>query len=279
MGAARRSPELPPQRPPARAGASLLARAVCLALAALVVIPPAFSGDGEAERRDADARQKLYVRRMFNEDTALGPYAGDIWVELRGTTAVLSGKVPSAVLRQRALFLAGQVKGIGLVEGDELQVIPSDGVPDLPSPFPEGTPPRGTLAGSARDGRTTQAPRRPDLAEPEPGAAPPSQPVTLLAPVPASESPSSQEPRPVVGFLPPRPLAEPPDLSSAVEALRRKEERFRRLKVEVRQKTVYLRGTVARWDDATDLAGAVRRLPGVGAVVLDGIQVDRSGAR
>jgi osmotically-inducible protein OsmY len=46
--------------------------------------------------------------------------------------------------------------------------------------------------------------------------------------------------------------------------------------VEVRQKTVYLRGTVSRWGDATDLTNVVRRVPGVEAVVLESLQVDQN---
>jgi osmotically-inducible protein OsmY len=246
-----------------------------LLLIVLAAVPPAFSGDRDAEQRDADARQKLYVRRTLNDDATLAPYSGDIWVEVRGTTAVLSGKVPSAMLKQRAIFLAGQVQGIGKVGGDDLQVVPQDGVPDLPSPFVEGMPPRGVLAGNNRDDRTAQAPQRTDQPESE------SRPVavTLMAPVRATASPAHPPTGPLVEMLPPRPLAEPQDLASAVEALRRKEDRFRRLKVEVRQKTVYVRGAVARWVDATDLVNAVRRLPGLDAVILDGVQVDRSSAR
>lgn len=269
MRAARRVPDRPPQRPPP------VLRALLLVLALFVTIPPAFPGDREAEQRDADARQKLYVRRALTEDPRLAPHTSDVWVEVRGTTAILSGKVPSAVLKQRALFLAGQVKGIADVRGDELQVVAPDGVADLPSPFIEGVPPRGTLAGNHKDGHATEEPKKADLPEPEP----PRQPVTLLAPIHASDPPAASSPGPIVEILPPRPLAEQPDLSSAVEALRRKEERFGRLKVEVRRKTVYLSGTVARWDDVTDLADAVRRLPGVEAVILDSVREDRSGGR
>ena len=199
----------------------------------------------------------------------------DVWVEVRGTTAILSGKVPSAVLRQRALFLAGQVKGIAEVRGDELQVVAPDGVPDLPSPFIEGVPPHATLAGNYKDGRATEEPKKADL----PGPESPRQSVTLLAPIHVSDPPVAPSPKPIVEFLPPRPLPEQPDLPSAVEALRRKEERFSRLKVGVRRKSVYLSGTVAHWDDVTDLANAVRRLPGVEAVILDSVREDRSGAR
>jgi osmotically-inducible protein OsmY len=249
-----------------------LVRALLLA-AALVAIPPAFSADPETQQREADARQKLYVRRALNEDPGLAPHTAELWVEVRGTTAVLSGRLPSTMLKQRAVYLAGQVKGIAEVRGDELQVVAPDGVPDLPSPFVEGVPPRGTLAGDGKDGRTTREPKKADVTVAGPG------PVTLLAPTPGSSPSTTPSAGSLVEFLPPRPLSAPPDLSSAVEALRRKEERFRRLKAEVRQKTVYLSGTVSRWDDVNDLANAVRRLAGVEAVILDNIRVDRTGSR
>jgi osmotically-inducible protein OsmY len=80
-------------------------------------------------------------------------------------------------------------------------------------------------------------------------------------------------------MLAPRPPTAPPELASAVEALRAKDERFRRVMVEVRQKTVFVRGTVRRWDDVNDFADAVRRLPGVEAVILDSVQVDGGAGR
>jgi osmotically-inducible protein OsmY len=268
MRAARRPTDRPAQPLGPRGGGPSVVRALLLALTALAVITPAFPGDREAERRDADARQKLYVRRALSEDAGLTPYAGDIWVEVNGTTATLRGTLPSAMLKQRALFLAGQVQGIGDVRGDELQVELRDGTPDLPSPFPEGTPPHGTLAGNHREGHTTQAPRKPDVADS-------AESVRVSAPAPPAASSAPAPSGPLVEMLPPRPLPDPPDLSSTVEALRSKDERFRRVKVEVRQRTVFLRGAVARWDDVTDLANSVRRLPGVEAVILDSVRADR----
>jgi osmotically-inducible protein OsmY len=270
MRAVRRISERPALRL-TRAG--LLARALLLAVLGLVAIPSAFPGDREREQRDSDARQTLYVRRALNEDTALAPRTADLWVRVQGTTAILSGKLPSAMLKQRAIFLAGQVKGIAEVRGDDLQVVVRDGVPDVPSPFVEGVPPRGTLAGNGKDGRTTQEPKKADVPDAEPGR------VTLLPPIHAGGPTPTSRPAPVIEMLPPRPVPEQPDLPSAVEALRRKEERFRRLKADVRQNSVYLSGTVSRWDDVTDLVTAVRRLPDVRAVILDNIQVDRGGAR
>jgi osmotically-inducible protein OsmY len=274
MCAARRPPDRPPQRSPAPR-ARPLARALLLAASVFVAVPAAVPADRQTEQRDADARQTLYVRRALSEDAGLAPHTAELWVEVRGTTAVLSGKLPSAMLKQRAVYLAGQVKGVADVRADELQVVAPGGVADVPSPFVEGVPPRGTLAGNT-DGHATQEPKKADLPEPGPSAAPPA-PVTLLAPIPVpAPAPSSGS---VVEILPPRPLPEQTDLASAVEALRRKEQRFGGIKAEVRQRTVYLSGTVSRWGDATDLANSVRRLAGVEAVILDNIRVVPSGAR
>jgi osmotically-inducible protein OsmY len=268
MRLARRKPDRPSQRPPPGL------RALLLALASLVLIPPAFSGDRESEQKDADARQKLYVRRVLNDDPTLAPYTSDVWVEVQGTTVILSGKVPSAVHKQRAVFLTGQVKGIAEVRSDGLEVVARDGIPDLPSPFIEGVPPRGALAGNHKDGHTAQEPKKAALPEIDPGSASSQPSVNLLAPIHVSG-----QKEPIVEILPPRPLPQPTDLSSAVEALRRKEDRFRRLKVEVRQKTIFVSGTVSRWPDVNDLTNAIRRLPGVDTVIVDNVTEDRSGGR
>jgi osmotically-inducible protein OsmY len=255
MRAARPSPSHSSRGTIPRAG-------LLLALAALVALPVALLADPATEQKDADARQKLYVRRAFNDDTGLAPYASDVWVEVRGTVAVLSGQVPSAMLKQRALFLARQIKGIGEVKADALQVVPREGVSDLPSPFAEGAPPRqDTLAGNHHDSKA-------DLPEREPAPTPLYDAVTLLPPVPLSRPAAETRPPPAQ-----------PDLATAVEALRGKDERFRRLTAEVRQKTVYLRGTVARWADVNDLTNAVRRLPAVEAVIVDDVRVDAAGTR
>ena len=253
MCTSHRCPDRPSQRPPPRA--ALLFRALLLFVAALTPIAPARSADRDTEQRDADARQKLFVRRALSEDRVLGPHVDDIWVEVRGLTVTLSGTVPSVPLKQRAAYLAGQVKGIAEVRGDNL-LVPDKGSADVPSPFAEGVPPAGLLAGNPRDSHTTQTP----------------VPLNISIPSPAPQ-------RPRVEMLAPQPLPDTPDLSSAAEALRRKEERFRRLKIEVRQKTLFVSGTVARWDDAAALADALRRLPGVGLVMLDNVRVDPAAPR
>src|SRR5947209_19038666 len=99
----------PPMRAARRPSEFPSPRVVLLALLAVLAVVPALPADPASEQRDADARQKLYVRRALNEDAGLAAYAAELWVDVRGTVAVLGGQVPSAMLQQRGLFLAGQV--------------------------------------------------------------------------------------------------------------------------------------------------------------------------
>ncbi len=251
-------------RPPRWLG--VLASVVCGALLVLVAAGAAPPGAGPGV---ADDTQTLYIRRAFEDDTLLKDHRGDIFVSVRGPTATLTGTLPSEMLKRRALRLA-RVPGIEEVR-DELRVVTPTGEPDVPTPFPDGPPP-GELTGRPKGERTTQVPRKTDLPEPDPRPSL-ADAVSLGQPVPITSSPAAPNRGPAE-MGPPRPLAAAPDLSAAVEALRQKEPRWQRVTVEVRQKTVYLRGTVGRWNDVNDLTNAVRRLPGVEAVVLDGLKSD-----
>jgi osmotically-inducible protein OsmY len=53
------------------------------------------------------------------------------------------------------------------------------------------------------------------------------------------------------------------NLTHAIEALRLADERFYRVRVEVRGDVVYLAGTVNSWEHLFELARSVSRLPGV----------------
>jgi len=63
-------------------------------------------------------------------------------------------------------------------------------------------------------------------------------------------------------------------LAQAVEALRRADDRFRGVRVEVRADTVYLRGTVYRWEHLFELARSTSRLPGVRHVRFDEMRAE-----
>jgi BON domain len=54
-----------------------------------------------------------------------------------------------------------------------------------------------------------------------------------------------------------------------IEALRQKDVRYQGLRVEVRQGLVYVRGSVARPEDAEEFAKSLRQIPGVAAVIIE----------
>jgi hypothetical protein len=61
-------------------------------------------------------------------------------------------------------------------------------------------------------------------------------------------------------------------LAQAVEALRLADDRFRLVRAEVQGDTVYLRGTVYRWDHLFELARSISHLPGVRRVLFEGVR-------
>ena len=63
-------------------------------------------------------------------------------------------------------------------------------------------------------------------------------------------------------------------VSGAVQALVQSEERYRRVRYEVKQGKVYLSGVVVRWGDLHELSLAVTRIPGVESVVLRDVRTE-----
>ena len=69
---------------------------------------------------------------------------------------------------------------------------------------------------------------------------------------------------------PPQPQnPQPWDLAAAADAIRKKDDRFAQIAIEVQGGVVTLRGPATQWDYLHLLASQVRRIPGVQAVVLD----------
>ncbi len=87
---------------------------------------------------------------------------------------------------------------------------------------------------------------------------------------------ASRSQAPAAVLLPPvRPESSLP-IAAAVEALRRKEERFRPIRPRVHGAQVYLHGTGSRWQDLFDFAKAVSLLPGVERVILQDVHAEPS---
>jgi hypothetical protein len=62
------------------------------------------------------------------------------------------------------------------------------------------------------------------------------------------------------------------NVGTAVQNLMQADERYRRLRFEMKQGKVYLNGAVSRWSDLEDLAKALTRLPGVEGVVISDVK-------
>src|SRR5207302_9161168 len=107
-------------------------------------------------------------------------------------------------------------------------------------------------------------PVRPETAETQEvlKSSSPASPSPPATPLPAADTVSRAKP--------PKPVepADGPAIGNAVQGLILADERFRRVRYEVKQGKVYLSGVVARWGDLHELSLAVTRIPGVESVVL-----------
>jgi hypothetical protein len=101
-------------------------------------------------------------------------------------------------------------------------------------------------------------------------------PATPPAPTPAPQTttpPPAASPAPTVGepaatLLPPVAApARPASLLEQIDSIRQRDRRFQSIRLEIREGSVFLRGSVTRSQDAWDFAEAVRRLPGVERVI------------
>jgi hypothetical protein len=245
----------------------------------------------------------------------------NLGVRLHRGVATLWGSVPSAELAQRAVETVRRVPGVTSVK-NELAIVPADGfgpeiLPSIsltpekgPAPATGNPPPAGALA--TRPGEHGPVPSQPVLS----GQTPPvaattaetrpslSGAVSLLPPI-AGSNPSPAKTRdppvmllsPVVPGSSPTPTpanspstwrpaqsaaAAPAPLAQAVEQVRQADPRFTHLEADVRDRVVFLRGTVAHGEDTMALAQALARVPGVERVVVEKVQVlpsSRAGGR
>jgi osmotically-inducible protein OsmY len=219
----------------------------------------------------ADTRLLWKVRHVLAEDE---PFAAlNLGVQIRGGVATLWGTVPAADVGRRAVERVRQVPGVKEVRS-ELSVTPPDPVTAEPAAPPSQGPALAPGALADRPLAHTAVPASPALAgtgrqiSPRPA---PETAVSLLPPLPA-EAPTGL-PRD-----PPLPPAPARDLAREVDRLRQRDSRFRGIRAEVREGSVFLRGTVVRPEDAMEMARAVSVLPGVQSVIILRIQVQRAAA-
>jgi osmotically-inducible protein OsmY len=264
------------------------------------------AGGRSAHATAIDCRLTLYARQALNGDSLLADL--NLGVTVRDHVATLWGPIPSRQLAGRAVERLRTVQGIAEVINDlrvETREEPLDFFPrptpppkpNAPAPLPPGDQP---LADGALAGRT--APTRPVAGQGlawRPGRRN-EPPKAELVPrqVPKADE---KEPRAETGadtplvlpplVVPPRPAdipseaaavlmgpvaadAVPTDLVAAIDRLCKADDRFLRVRPEVREGVVYLRGSVPRGGDRFALAQAIARLPGVRRVVVEGVTID-----
>jgi hypothetical protein len=251
------------------AAALLPSSAVLLwAAAARPAMPPA--PEAAPTQDTAETELAICVRRALVQEETLASI--NIGVTVHGGAVTLWGPIPSAELARQAVAKARQVAGVREVRS-ELSIVPRDGdVPDQPSPPEVAAADKLPLPPGALTGRPSEAAPAPAVTS-----------VSLLPPIIASE-PAADPGRPPPASLghpvplppstPNPPPAAPADLPSALDALRRGEERFGRIQWEVRDRVVTLRGTVCRGEDVMAFAQAVARVPGVERVIVGPVRVD-----
>ena len=222
-----------------------------LAFAGWLVIASA-AGVSLAEPADtpsgADWQLTLRARNALWDDPTFDKL--NLGVKVRQGTATLQGPVPSTAVAAQAVERLRKVPGVRVVV-DESYVPPADEplARSMPHPVTTQRPPVPTVS---------VAPTPPLTSTPAPH---PTAPPAASAPAPVIGEPAATLLPPVAAPTRPASLAE------QVEQLRLRERRFQSIRVEVRDGWVFLRGTVARSQDAWEFADAVRRLPGVERVI------------
>ncbi|MFL5243853.1 MAG: BON domain-containing protein [Gemmataceae bacterium] len=253
--------------------------------------PPSPGSDPTAMPSLHDTRLAVQARNALVSDAVLAPLvdSSQIGVRVRHNVAILFGSVPSQEVADKAVeCLRGIQKLLVLTDiRSELEIV----VPTLdPRIFKRqvdkeakaaASPvkPSGELASLNGDAKplakkkTTTVSPHVDLKGPEglrigddprPGSEPSSQGVKLLPPVPLAGEASQPG---AVSILPPKPLPPPRSLSSQIEELRKKDDRFAAIRVRVEAGKVFLAPSNA--ENLFDFAEAISRLSGATRVIVE----------
>jgi len=254
-------------------------RRLCMFLL-LSLAPCGFPGRMQAEEQSGpfllastnqtlkDIEIEYKIRQALRQDAQLRPL--NLGVHQSGGVANLSGPVPSAQLKQRAIAIVQRITGVLAVNSKDLYISTSE---------PAGK----RLSVVIQEDRPTQT-RSASPGSPSSGLGPfasslPSgsgRQITLLAPemaappAPKRPSPKLRESRVGEARLTANPHPEAPAVSItiALEQLRRRDTRYQQIHTHVQGKTVYIYPNGTATEDAMTFAQAVRRLPGVQHVIL-----------
>jgi hypothetical protein len=199
-------------------------------------------------RTPKDIEIETRVRRALRQDAQLRPL--NLGVHVSGGIARLSGPVPAAQLKQKALSIAGRVDGVLAVSAKELYLSTDEPSGKRLSIRIQEEPPTQTRAASPASPLGNTSPQ-----------------ITLLAPETAA--PAVRVPQAARLTANPHPASPALAIAAAIENLRQREARYQQIRARVRDTTVYLFAGDTASEDAMTFAQAVRRLPGVQHVILN----------
>jgi BON domain len=245
--------------------------APCALLLTAVLTPAASAGPVDF----TDLHHEVLVRTVFAEDARLEPL--NIIVRVHDHVATLSGPVPTRELAQRAIAEAKKVPAIREVR-DGMQVKNEER--GLLMPFSmkmaKVTPVKSSMTTVVRweenANKTLQPPSVWRPAPPELPLPPSRQDIGVL-PSYLSQPPKADAVSRSKAAEPAPEYAEPKLLSLAVESIVLREERYRRLRWEIKDGKVYIGGEVSAWQDLRELAKALRQIPGITEIELRDLQL------
>jgi osmotically-inducible protein OsmY len=230
-------------------------RGLSIALCGLLLLAPAAFAAGPdsapgrtASDRVRDLETQVRARQQLAADEELAPF--NLGVSVRDGVAVVWGPVPSPEVKAKALAAVENVRGIYKVKSEMYVtrnagtlVTPSYAVtlPDVPQ----------TSASAMPDWRTGKLPSLPGQLSSKKGDEPTGPPKSVLL-LPALAAPDDG------------PNGE---LASALEGIRKGDDRYRLIQYEMKNGAIYLRGT-AKPEHVMAFAQAISRVPGVERVVL-----------
>jgi hypothetical protein len=253
-----------------RAGAPRLLRAAALAWAVLCASPAWGLAENPLLR---DFRLTLLAREALQSDPVLAPW--NLAVHVQNGVAVLVCEAPSKELAQRAVARLRQLPELtgvrNQLSADPLAGFPGREVVARPPPRP---PNEEDLSSLPSVGPVRVVPR--PGPSPAVGASPQPKGAATFAVSPPVKgaTPGQASPTSTATPAPVFPAKTSSGIERAIRGLQLKEERFRRLRVEVQGDRVILSGAVPAWRDLHELSAAITRIPGVAGVTVREIRTE-----
>jgi hypothetical protein len=246
---------------------------LCLALALLLApgaaAPAAEQPDarGPVSTNNAPPDFKLEIQALaaLGKNSQVGPL--NLSVRVSNRIAELSGPVPSAELRQRAVEIVEAIPGLRGVRTKQLYVTRAPrSEQHISLPLEDGKPTetRSASPGILSRDLAPASPEGPKVAQQPAEAAPHT--ATLLAP--EAVAPSSRPSEPGRLTANPRPRPKAPPIDASLDRLRQSDRRFRAIRTEVEGVTVRIYTGDTSGEHIMAFARLVTHLPGVERVVV-----------